>query len=44
MTEEQVDPERIGKMIARNLGANIEVFLDEAEAQAWVQRYLTPAG
>ena len=40
--EEQADPERIGKMVARNRGANIEVFTDEAEAQAWLQKYLTP--
>jgi hypothetical protein len=40
--EEQADPERIGKLVARNRGANVEVFTDPAEAQAWVQKYLTP--
>lgn len=40
--EEQTDKERIGKMVARNRGANLEVFTDPAEAQAWLQKYLTP--
>ncbi len=30
----QVDPERIGKVVARNRGANVEVFTDLAEALA----------
>jgi hypothetical protein len=42
--EEQTDKERIGKMAARNRGANLEVFTDLAEAQAWLQKYLTPTG
>ena len=37
--EEQADPERIGKLVARNRGANIEVFTDLAEAQAWLKKY-----
>lgn len=41
--EEQADPERIGKVAARNRGANVEVFTDAAEAQAWLQKYLAPA-
>jgi hypothetical protein len=41
--EEQADPERIGKLVARNRGANVEVFTDPAEAQVWVQKYLGPA-
>ena len=39
---EQVDPERIGKIVAQNRGANVEVFTNPAEAQAWLQQYLTP--
>ena len=40
VTEEQADPERIGKIAARNRGANVEVFLDRDEALAWMQPYL----
>ena len=40
VTEEQADPERIGKLVARNRGANVEVFLDPTEAWAWMQTYL----
>jgi hypothetical protein len=40
--EEQADPERIGKLVARNRGANVEVFTDPAEALAWVKKYITP--
>jgi len=40
--EEQADPERIGKLVARNRGANVEVFTELAEAQAWLKKYLTP--
>ncbi len=43
LTEEQVDPERIGRLVARNRGANIEVFTELGAAQAWVQKYLTPS-
>jgi hypothetical protein len=43
MTEELADPDRIGMVVARNRGANVEVFTDEAEAVAWVQKYLVPA-
>ena len=40
LTEEQADPDRIGMVVARNRGANVEVFTDATEAQAWVQKYL----
>jgi NMD protein affecting ribosome stability and mRNA decay len=40
----QVDPDRIGKVVAQNRGANVEVFTDRVEAQAWLQKYLSPAG
>lgn len=40
--EEQADPERIGKLVARNRGANVEVFTELTDAQAWLQKYLTP--
>jgi len=39
-TEDQVDPDRIGKVVARNRGANVEVFTDLVEAQEWLKRYL----
>ena len=40
--ESQLDPDRIGKVVAQNRGANVEVFTDPAEAQAWLQKYLLP--
>jgi len=40
---EQLDPERIGKVVARNRGANLEVFTSEAEAHAWLKKYLSSA-
>ncbi len=43
LLEEQMDPDRIGKVVACNRGANVEVFTVEAEAQAWAERYLIPA-
>ena len=43
LSEEQADPDRIGMVVARNRGANIEVFTDESDAKAWVQKYLCPA-
>lgn len=39
---EQVDPDRIGKVVAQNRGANLEVFTDLVEAQAWLKQYLLP--
>lgn len=42
--EEHLDAERIGWMVARNRGANVEVFTDLAEAETWLQGYLTAAG
>ena len=41
---EQVDPDRIGKIVAQNRGANVEIFTNPADAQAWLQKYLTPSG
>ena len=38
----QADPDNIGMVVARNRGANVQVFTDEGAAQAWVQQYLTP--
>ena len=43
MHEEQADPQRIGMLVARNRGANIEVFTEESEARAWLQKYLERA-
>jgi hypothetical protein len=39
---EQLDPERIGKVVAQNRGANVEVFTDLAEARGWLKKYLEP--
>lgn len=38
----QTDKQLIGKLVANNRGANLEVFTDPAKAQAWLQNYLTP--
>ncbi len=40
LREAQVDPDRIGKVVACNRGANVEIFTDEAEARAWVEKYV----
>jgi len=42
--ESQLDPDRIGKVVAQNRGANVEVFTELAEAEGWLQKYLTPKG
>jgi hypothetical protein len=34
--EQQADHQRIGKIVARNRGANLEVFTDQASAEAWI--------
>ena len=39
----QADPDNIGMVVARNRGANVEIFTDEAEAQTWLHQYLTPS-
>jgi hypothetical protein len=36
-TPAQVDPQFIGKLVATNRGAKLEVFTDEAKAQAWLR-------
>ncbi|MEO6876778.1 MAG: hypothetical protein ABI222_18355 [Opitutaceae bacterium] len=41
--EEQLDPDRIGRMVAQNRGANLEIFTEEAAAHAWLQKYLSPS-
>jgi len=38
----QLDPDRIGKVVAQNRGANVEVFTEPADAQGWLQKYLVP--
>lgn len=35
LRETQADPERIGLLVARNQGANVEVFTDPDAAEAW---------
>lgn len=37
--QEQVDRQRIAKLVAVNRGANVEVFIDEAAAYAWLKKY-----
>jgi hypothetical protein len=39
---DQLDPEHIGQVVAKNRGASAEVFADEAEAYAWLKQYQTP--
>jgi len=39
--EQQLDPERIGKVVANNRGAKVELFTDEASAYAWLKQYQT---
>ena len=35
---EHIDPEKFGVMVARNSGLNTDVFTEEQEAVAWLQR------
>ncbi|HEY4246978.1 MAG TPA: hypothetical protein VGM64_08995 [Lacunisphaera sp.] len=37
--EEQLDRQRIAKLVAVNRGANVEVFIDEGTACAWLKKY-----
>jgi hypothetical protein len=37
LDEQQHDPTRIGLLVARNRGADIEFFTNEAEAYAWMR-------
>jgi hypothetical protein len=41
--EDQADQERIGKLVAKNRGAPVEVFVDPAEADAWLKQHFDPA-
>jgi len=36
---QQVDPGRIGKLVANNRGAKLEVFTDETTAYAWLKKF-----
>jgi hypothetical protein len=38
----QLDPDRIGRVVAVNRGANLEIFTDPAEAESWLQARLAP--
>jgi hypothetical protein len=40
--EEQTDKQLIGKLVATNRGANLEVFTQLAEAEAWLKLFATP--
>lgn len=37
--ENAVDPGRIGKLVANNRGAKVEVFTHEGAAYAWLKKY-----
>jgi hypothetical protein len=37
--EEQLDRQRIAKLVAVNRGAHVEVFIDEGAAYAWLKKY-----
>jgi len=43
MREDQTDRELIGRQVARNRGADLEVFLEPAEADAWLKQHAVPA-
>jgi hypothetical protein len=36
---ELIDPEKIAVMLARNFGASMDVFVDEADALAWLEQF-----
>ena len=38
----QVDPEHIAQVVAKNRGAKLELFTDEAAAYAWLKQHQTP--
>lgn len=37
--EVQLDRQRIAKLVAVNRGADVEVFIDETAAYAWLKKY-----
>ncbi len=37
--QEQLDRQRIAKLVAINRGADVEVFIDEAAAYAWLEKH-----
>ena len=39
--ESGADPGRIGKLVANNRGAKVEVFTHEGSAYAWLKKYQT---
>jgi hypothetical protein len=41
--ENDVDPGEIGKLVANNRGAQVEIFTDEAAAYVWLKEYQTTA-
>lgn len=41
MQEAQADPKRIGQLAARNRGINVEVFTEQAVAEAWLKKTST---
>lgn len=40
---EQADPQRIGQLVAKNRGAEVQVFTDPAGAETWLQARATKA-
>ena len=39
LSQAQVDPKRIGQLVAVNRGAQVEIFIDETAAFAWLKKY-----
>ena len=39
MREDQTDKELIGRQVARNRGADLEVLLEPADAEAWLKKH-----
>lgn len=40
--EKQTDPQRIGKIVANNRGAKVEIVTDLVEAEKWLKKYIGP--
>jgi hypothetical protein len=36
---ELIDPEKVAVMMVRNFGASMDVFVDEADALAWLEQF-----
>jgi hypothetical protein len=43
ITEALTDPDHFGKIVANNRGARVELFIQEAQACAWLKQHQIPA-